>query len=123
MCLDLDAISSGDSGSGSSALHAGLVSIVDHRSCWSGVDSDSDQDSWDERCQSQSPIALLSRVSASISFLVVESPSYYQAPAEPIVLSAVSSILISPNREDCSSMTLDAYPVYEVSPDTTGLRR
>ena len=38
------------------------------------------------------------------------------------MLSAVSSVQISPNRvqEDCSSVTLDVYPVYEVSPNTTG---
>ena len=52
----------------------------------------------------------------------MESPSHYLAPADPVVLSAVSSVLISPNRvrEDCSSVTLDVYPVYEVSLDTMG---
>ena len=84
--------------------------------------SDTQPDSSEERCQSQYPIELLSPVPASVSFLVVESPSHYQAPTEPIVLSAISSVPISPNRvrEDCSSITLDVYPVYEVSPDTTG---
>ena len=53
---------------------------------------------------------------------VVESPSHYPAPAEPVELSAVFSVLISPNRvrENCSSVSLDVYPVYEVSPDTMG---
>ena len=56
-----------------------------------------------------------------VSVCVVESQSHYPAPADPVVLSAVSSMLISHNRvlEDCSSVTLDVYPVYEMSPDTT----
>ena len=52
----------------------------------------------------------------------MESPSHYPAPAESVELPAVSSVLISPNRvrEDCSSVSLDVYPVYEVSQDSTG---
>ena len=63
----------------------------------------------------------MSPIPTSISSHVVESPSHYPAPAEPIKLSAVFSVLISPNRvrEDCSSVLLDVYLV-EVSPDTTG---
>ena len=123
MCLDLDAISSGDSELGSSALRASPVLIVDQEIAVISVhSSDSDPDSSDEHCQFQSLSEPVSPVPASISFHVVESPSHYQAPAEHIVLSAVSSVLISPNRvqEDCSSTTLDVYPVYEVSQDTTG---
>ena len=63
----------------------------------------------------------MSPIPTHVSGQVVESPSQYPAPAEPVELSAVSSVLISPNqvREDCSSV-LDVYPVYEVSPDTMG---
>ena len=62
--------------------------------------SDSDPDSLDEPCQSRSLIEPVSPVPAGVSFCVVESPSHYQALAEPVVLSAVSSnyVLISPNR-------------------------
>ena len=62
----------------------------------------------------------MSPVPTNVSVCVVESPSHYPSPTDPVVLSAVSSMLISPNRvwEDCSSVTLDVYPVYEVSPDT-----
>ena len=60
--------------------------------------------------------------STSISGCVVESPSHYPAPADPVDSSAVSSVLISPKwfRDDCSSVTLEEYLVYEVSPNTTG---
>ena len=104
LCLDLDAISSGDSEVGAgSALRASPVAVILVHS------SDSDPDSSDER-------------SLSVSVFVVESPSHYTTPDEPVMLSATSSVLISPNRvlEDCVSVTLDAYPVFEVSPDTTG---
>ena len=122
MCLDLDAISSGDSESGSSALRASPVSMVDQDIAVISVhSSDSDPDSSDEPCQSRSLTELELPVPVGVSFRVVESPSHYQALAEPVGLSAISSVLISPNRvrEDCSSATLDVYPVYEVSPDTT----
>ena len=117
MCLDLNAISSGDSESGSSALRASPVSMVDQQIAVISVhSSDRDPDSLDELCQSRSLIEPMSPVPVGVSFRVVELPLHYQAPAEPVVLSAVSSVLISPNRvrEDCSSATLDVYPVYEV---------
>ena len=90
MRLDLDAISFGDMEvSNSGAPRVSPVLIVDQE------------------------IAAFS-VHSSVSVHVVESP----AQAEPVVLSAVSSVLISPNRvwEDCYSVSLDVYPVYEVSP-------
>ena len=56
---------------------------------------------------------------------VLQSPSHYSTPAVPVDLSAISSILISPNRvrTDYSSGSLDVDPVFEVSPDTTCLLR
>ena len=60
--------------------------------------------------------------SSSTSGCVVVSPSHYPTPEEPVVSSAASSVLISPNRvrEDCVSVTAEVYPVFEVSPDTRG---
>ena len=122
--LDLDAISSGDSeASNSGAPRASPVFIVDQEIAVISVHSnDSDPDSSDEGCLSDSPSEPVSPIPTSVSVHVVESPSHSPAPAEPVVLSAVSSVLISPNRvrEDCCSVSLDVYPVYEVSPDTTG---
>ena len=78
--------------------------------------SDTDPDS-EEGCMSDSQSEPASPIPMHIPGQVVVSPSHFPAPAEP--LSAVSSVLISPNRvqEDVSS---DVYPIYEVSPDTTG---
>ena len=49
---------------------------------------------------------------------VQQSPSHYLTPTVPADLSGASSVLLSPNcvRQDNS-------PVFEVSPDTTGLLR
>ena len=46
----------------------------------------------------------------------------YAPPAAPVTLTAESSAPISPNRvrSDCTPGTLDAGPVFEVSPNTTG---
>ena len=124
MCFDMDAILSGDSEvGGSNALRASPVLIFNQDiAVISMHSSDSDPDSSDECCMSDSPIEPVLPVPTSISVHVVESPSHYPAPAEPVVLLAASSMLISPNliREDCSSVTLDVYQVYEVSLDTTG---
>ena len=63
----------------------------------------------------------MSPVSSNISMSVVESPSHYPVPTEPVVLSAVSStpVSLSRVREERSSGTLDMFPVYEASPDTS----
>ena len=101
--------------SNSGASGASPVLIVDQEIAAISVhSSDSNPDSSDEGCLSDSPSEPVSPMPTSVSVHVVESP----AQAEPVVLSAVSSVLISPNRvrEDCSSVSLDVYPVYEVSP-------
>ena len=119
--LDRDAISSGDSRSSDSALRASPVSKVDTESAVMPTHSSvSDHDLVDELCQLQ-PLYVPAPVSASVSVGVVESPSHYPVPAEPVVLYAVSSAQVSPNRvrEERASVTLDVFPVYEVSPDTS----
>ena len=67
--------------------------------------------------------------------IVAESPSHYGAPDVPMAIlalfdtvacmsqvSALSSVLLSPNRvsEDCTSMTANVFPIYQVSLDTIG---
>ena len=63
----------------------------------------------------------MSPVPPNASMGVMESPSRYPAPAVPVVLSAVSSEQVSPgrDREVSSSVTLDVFPVYENSLDTS----
>ena len=105
LCLDLDAISSGDSEAGpSSAVCICPVLRVDEEFAVISVhSSDIDPDSSDERCPSDS-----------------QGEPVLPVP-EQVVLSAISSVRISPNQVqvDCSSETL-VYPVYQVSPDTSG---
>ena len=124
MCLDLDAISSGDSEvSTGGARDVSPVVISDQELTVISVhSSDTDSDSSQEGCLSDSLREPVSPIPTHIPGQVVESPSHYPALAEPVELSAVSSVLIYPNRvrEDCSSVSLDAYPVNEVSPDTMG---
>ena len=59
----------------------------------------------------------VSLIPIHVSGQVVESPSHYPAPAEPVELLAVSSVLIFPNRvrEDCLSVSLDVYPGTDLS--------
>ena len=67
--------------------------------------------------------------------VVVESPSHYEAPAVPVnILALIERVVpmsqifalpfvqLSPNRvcEDYTCETVDVFPVYQVSPDTTG---
>ena len=59
--------------------------------------SGSDPDLSDELCQFRYLNGPLSPVPAGVSLCVVESPSHYPALAEPVVLSALSSVQISPN--------------------------
>ena len=115
--LDRDAISSGDSRSSDSALRASPVSKVDPESAVMPTHSSvSDPDLVDELCQLQ-PLYVPAPVSASVSVGVVESPSHYPVPAEPVMLYVVSSAQVSPNqvRKERASVTLDVFPVYEVS--------
>ena len=116
LCLDLDAISSEDSDAKpDDALPASLITVISVSSSDSGLDSS----------EFHSPAGSLSApgspTSSGTLVCVVESPSHYPTPDEPVMLSAASSVLISPNRcrEDCVSVTAEVYPVFEVSPDTT----
>ena len=74
---------------------------------------------------------------SSDSQIVVESPTLYDAPAEPLDMSTVvdsvgqlsqvsglSSVQLSPNSvcEDYTYNTLDVFPVFQVSPDITWIR-
>ena len=116
-CLDLDAISSEDSDvKPGDALSASPITVI-------SVDSSNgDPDSSEDHSSTGSSSLPGSHTSSSTSDCVVVSPSHYPTPEEPDVLSAESSVLISPNRvrEDCTSVTAEVYPVFEVSPDTTG---
>ena len=116
-CLDLDAISSEDSDATSgAALSASPITVI-------SVDSSNgDPDSSEDHSSTGSSSVPGSPTSSSTSGCVVVSPSHYPTPEEPVVLSAASSMVISPNRvrEDCVSVTAEVYPVFEVSPDTTG---
>ena len=86
--------------------------------------SDSDPDLSEVHSSAGSPSVPGYLISSGASVCVVESHSHYRylTPEEPVVLSAVSSVLISPNRirEDCVYVTVAAYAVFEVSPDTMG---
>ena len=91
--FDLDAISSRDSVSGDGALRTRLVSMVDQElAVISAHSSDSDPDPSDELCQFRSLNGPLLPVPAGVSLCVVESHSHYPAPADPVVLSALSSV-------------------------------
>ena len=124
VCLDLDAISSGELevSTGGPPGVSPVVMSDQELTVISVHSSDTHPDSSEEGCLSDSLSEPVSPIPADVPGQVVESPSHYPALAEPVELSAVSSVLISPNRdrEDCSSVSLDVYPVYEVSPDTTG---
>ena len=83
--------------SGDNVLRTIPVSMVDLELAVISVhSSDSDPDPSDELCQFRSLNEPLSPVHAGVSLCVVESPSHYLD--EPVVLSALSSVHISPNR-------------------------
>ena len=65
----------------------------------------------------------MSPIPLTVPARVLESPSHYPTPTVPVELSAVSSVLLSPNRvrKDCSSGSLDTDRVFDVSPDSAGL--
>ena len=116
-CLDLDAISSEDSDAKSGdALSASPITVISVDSSNGDPDSSEDHSSTGSSSIPDSP------TSSNTSGCVVVSPLHGPTPEEPVVLSAASSVLISPNRvrEDCISVTAEVYPVFEVSPDTTG---
>ena len=98
VCLDLDTISSGDSDlSNSGAPCVNPVVVVDQEFTIISVhSSDTDPDSSDEGCLSDSQSEPVSPIQTNVSGQVV-SPSHYPAPDEPVELSAISSVLISPN--------------------------
>ena len=112
LCLDLDAISSEDSDANPGDAHStSPITVI-------SVDSsDSDPDSSEVHSSTGSPSVPGSPTSSGASVCVVESPSHYPTPDEPVMLSAASSMLISPNRvlEDCVSVTAEIR-------DVSGLR-
>ena len=72
---------------------------------------------------------------SSDSQVVVESPTLYEAPAEPLDMSmfvdrvaklsqvsGLSSVQLSPHRvcEDFAYDTLDVFPIFQVSPEAEG---
>ena len=57
----------------------------------------------------------MSPIPTNVPGKVLESPLHYPTLAAPVELSTVYSVLISPNR------VRDAYPIFELSPDKTGL--
>ena len=117
LCLGLDAISSEDSDVKlGDALSASPITVISVSS------SDSDPDSSEVHSSAGSPSVPGPPTSSGASVCVVESPSHYPTPDEPVMLSAASSVLISPKRfrEDYVSVTAEVYPVFEMSPDTTG---
>ena len=93
LCHDLAAISSGDSESSDGALCTSPVSmIVEEPAVISVHSTDSDPDLSEELCQFRPFSGPLSPVPSDVSLDVVESPSHYPAPAEPVVLYVVSSV-------------------------------
>ena len=116
LCLDLDAISSEDSDAKSgNALNTSPITVI-------SVDSsDSDPDSSEVHSSTGPSSVPGSLTSSGTSVCVVGVSLTLPTPDEPVVLSAPSSMLISPNHvwEDCISVTAEVYPVFEVSPDTT----
>ena len=96
-CLDMDAISSEDSDAKSGdALSASPMTVI-------SVDSsNSDPDSSEDHSSTGSLYVPSSPTSSGTSGCVVMSPSHYPTPDEPVVLSAASSVLISPRLRFCN---------------------
>ena len=67
-------------------------------------------------------VDLVSPASPPVPARVQQFIPNYSPAAAPVTLSAESSAPISPNRvqSDCTPGTVDAGPVFNVSPDTTG---
>ena len=103
-------------------LRSGPVSMWDSEpAIMSEFSSDTDPYMEDELCRFQPLQAAVSPLSTTTEMGVMTSPSHYPAPAVPVVPSAVSSVWVSPApvREVSSTRTLDVFPTYEPSPDTS----
>ena len=109
------------SGSGDGVHPASPVSMVGSEPGAMSVFS-SDADLEDELSRFRPLQAPVSPVSVVASMGVMESPSRYLEPVVPSVNSAVSSsVRVSSvqDREVSSAVTIDVFPVYELSPDTS----
>ena len=126
--VDLDAFVSEESGSSNVCSWTSMFERD-----WGSVSSGNSR--VDEQSDMSFPDCPVSPIPDIDSPIMVESPSHYGAPDVPVdvpalldtvacmsQVSAFSSVLLSPNRvrEDCTSMTADVFPIYQVSPDTTG---
>ena len=103
-------------------LRASPVSMGDSEpAIMSEFSSDTDPDMRDVLCRFQQLQAAVSPLSTTTEMGVITSPSQYLAPAVPVVPSAISSARVSlePVREVYSPGTLDVFPTYEPSPDTS----
>ena len=124
-CLDLDAFVSEESGLSKGCRWTSMVER-DRESVSSGT-SGADEQS-DMLCELSRfrPVDIhVSPIPDNDSQDVVESPSHYvllDTVAHMSQVSALLSVQLSTNRvrEECTSATTDAFPVYQVSPDTTG---
>ena len=106
-CLNLDTLSSDESEAGTGGVPVvEPIVISDQELTVISVHSgDPNPDFSDEDRPSSIRIDLVSPIPSAVSTGVLESPSQYPTLAAPAKLSAVSSVLISPNRvrKDCSS--------------------
>ena len=111
------------SGSGDGVHPANPVSMVGFEpGVMSVFSSDTGADLEDKLCRFRPLQAPVSPVSVVASVGVMESPSRYPERTVPSVLSAVSSsawVSSGQDREVSSAATLDVFPVYEQSPDTS----
>ena len=108
--------------SGDGVLRASPVSMGNSDlAIMSEFSSDTYPDMEDVLCRFQPLQAALSPLSTTTEMVMLTSSSHYPAPAVTVVLSAVSSARVSPDpiREVYSLGTLDVFPTYEQSPDTS----
>ena len=96
--LDLDAISSGDSEASTGGAPAVSPVVISDQEL-SVHSSETDPYSSEEGCLPDSQSEPVSPVPTDVPGQVVEYLSHYPAPAEPVQLSAVSSVLTCPGRE------------------------
>ena len=113
LCLNLDTLSS-DGSVGPGDISTVPICISDQ----SSHSGDPDQVLFDDDLQPDNHVDLVSPDSPTVSARM--SPD--SSPEAPVVRLADSSAPISPNRvrSDCTPNTLEAGPVFEVSPDITG---
>ena len=119
LCLSLETLSSdGSAGPGPGDVSTHPICISD-MSVQSG---DLDQELSGDDLPSSFNVDLVSPASPPVPARVQHFIKNYVPPVAPVTLTAESSAPISPNRvrSDCTSGTLDAGPVFDVSQDTAG---